>query len=114
MRALPPTGSRPKWLKKREQLIGLIERTIRRGIAAGIWHDPHPEFTAQFLLGMIRSAMLYGPPEPDRTALEAHVLRFLRAGLSAPVAESRKSPSTRTTKKSARRNAAGKRKPSRD
>ncbi len=35
--------------------------TLRRGVKQGVWHDAHPQLTAVFIPGLVRSARLFGP-----------------------------------------------------
>jgi AcrR family transcriptional regulator len=80
-RLLGPLKGKSKLAMKREELVAVIECTLRRGIRAGIWHDPRPELTAVFIPGFVRSAMLYGPVGLDEAALSKHILRLVRYGL---------------------------------
>jgi len=82
-RNVEPTNNRPRWEKKRRELGRVIEGAIRRGIAAGCWHDSHPEWTAQFIPGMVRSTVLYGGGHPSRKALARQILHYIEAGLLA-------------------------------
>jgi AcrR family transcriptional regulator len=80
-RLLGPLKGTNKLAMKREELVALVERTLRRGIRDGIWTDPRPELTAVFIPGFVRSAMLYGPAGFDEAALAKHILRVVRHGL---------------------------------
>ena len=73
--------SESDWQRKREELQGLIEDTIRRGTRTGELSDPHPELTAIFLPGMVRSAMLFGPKGTDEATVRDHIVRLLERGL---------------------------------
>jgi AcrR family transcriptional regulator len=70
-----------KWSSKRYEFKGLIESIIRRGIASGEFIDPHPELTARFIPGLVRSVLMEGPPNIDPQTLTEHILRFARAAL---------------------------------
>lgn len=83
MRNQAQASGRPKWVRKREELGQLIEGVIRRGIDEHGWRDPHPEWTAQYIPGMVRSVALYGSARPNREQLTRHVLGVLEAGLTA-------------------------------
>ncbi|HEX7011088.1 MAG TPA: TetR/AcrR family transcriptional regulator [Phycisphaeraceae bacterium] len=78
----PPSQSNPDWARKREELANLIEQTIRRGVAAGVFEDAHPVWTARFIPSMVRSVMLYGGPPDDPAILAQHIYGFLEAGLT--------------------------------
>ena len=70
-----------KWDEKRRELKGLIESIIRRGIRLGTFRDPHPQLTARFIPGLVRSIMIDGTDSVDRQILTEHILRFVRAAL---------------------------------
>jgi AcrR family transcriptional regulator len=67
--------------QQRRAMIGAIENILRRGVRQGIWFDPHPDLTANFIPGMVRAAILYGPKNVDENALVEQILRLLRQGL---------------------------------
>ncbi len=73
---------RPKWDARRRELKGLIESIIRRGIAQGIFHDLHPELTARYIPGFVRSALLDGIKTVEREVLADHILRFVMAAVT--------------------------------
>ncbi len=73
---------RAKWDAKRRELKGLIESIIRRGIGQGVFDDPHPEFTARYIPGLVRSVLLEGIETVDRKALTDHMLHFIRAAIT--------------------------------
>lgn len=70
-----------KWDEKRRELKGLIESIVRRGVYLGTLTDPHPELTARFIPGLVRSVMIDGTNSVDRQTLTEHILRFVRAAL---------------------------------
>jgi AcrR family transcriptional regulator len=70
-----------QWNSKRYELKGLIEAIIRRGIACGDFIDPHPDLTARFIPGLVRSVLMEGPQSIDSQTLTEHILRFARAAL---------------------------------
>jgi AcrR family transcriptional regulator len=72
----------PKWDAKRRELRGLIESIIRHGITLGVFIDSHPELTARYIPGFVRSALLYGIGTVDREDLTDHVLRFVKAAIT--------------------------------
>lgn len=74
---------RARWDTKRGELKALIESIIRRGIARGIFVDPHPELTARYIPGFARSVLLDGIETVDREVLTDHILGFVRAALTA-------------------------------
>ena len=84
MRTIPGWEAidRTRWDVKRRELKSLIETVIRLGIAQGIFVDPHPEFTARYIPGCVRSALLDGIETVDRKVLTDHILRFVRAAIT--------------------------------
>jgi AcrR family transcriptional regulator len=86
MRTVPrssvTTGS--QWGNKRIELKALIESIIRRGNAEGTFNDPHPELTARFIPGLIRSILIENPQPADAQTLTEHILRFVLSGLGTP------------------------------
>jgi AcrR family transcriptional regulator len=69
------------WNSKRDELKALIESIIRRGIACGEFIDPHPDLTARFIPGLVRSVFMENPQSIDPQTLTEHILRFARAAL---------------------------------
>jgi AcrR family transcriptional regulator len=72
-----------RWRPKREALTALIRDTIADGIARGELADPHPQLTALFVPGFVRSAMLFGPKDLDLDMLTEHILTLLMNGIRA-------------------------------
>lgn len=70
-----------KWDNRRQELKRLIESVIRKGIALGVFEDPHPELTARFIPGCVRSLMIDSIDAVNAEILTAHILRFVRAAL---------------------------------
>jgi AcrR family transcriptional regulator len=70
-----------QWNDKRYELKALIESIIRRGIVCGEFIDPHPDLTARFIPGLVRSVFMEGPQSIDPQTLTEHILRFARAAL---------------------------------
>jgi len=70
-----------RWKIKRGELKALVESIIRRGIAGGVFCDPHPELTARFIPGMVRSVLVEKPQSVDPRTLIDHILCFVRAAL---------------------------------
>jgi len=70
-----------RWDNERRELKKLIESVIRRGIEVGMFEDPHPELTARFIPGCVRSVMVDGIDSVDAPALTAHILRFIRSSI---------------------------------
>jgi len=71
------------WHKKRMELKSLIESIIRQGIRRKEFSDPHPELTARFIPGLVRSVMIEAVPIVDQETLTAHILRFVKAAIAA-------------------------------
>jgi AcrR family transcriptional regulator len=84
MRSGPRRNARDnaRWDGKRNELRALIESIIRRGIAVGEFVDPHPDLSARFIPGLVRSALMEGSLRIDAETLSAHILRFARGGLT--------------------------------
>ncbi|HEV8603771.1 MAG TPA: TetR/AcrR family transcriptional regulator [Tepidisphaeraceae bacterium] len=81
MRTVPQLTNHSGLLKMRKELSDLITKILRRGIRQGIWCDPHPELTAIFIPGMLRSAMLYGPRDLNEELLTQQIFRLVLAGI---------------------------------
>jgi AcrR family transcriptional regulator len=73
-----------RWKSKRSELKALMESIIRHGIDCGELNDPHPELTARFIPGMIRSVLVEKPRSVDPQTLIDHILRFIRTVLIKP------------------------------
>jgi AcrR family transcriptional regulator len=71
----------PEWNEKRLELRRLIETVIRRGVEQGVFEDPHPELTALYLPGLVRSIIPFTPDSLDVTTLYEHTLEFVLRGL---------------------------------
>jgi hypothetical protein len=81
-----------RWNSKRNELKALIESIIRRGIASGEFIDPHPDLTARFIPGLVRSVMMEGPQSIDPQMLTEHILHFARAALVNKSASTQQAP----------------------
>jgi AcrR family transcriptional regulator len=73
-----------RWAGKRREFKALIESIIRRGIDSGQFSDPHPELTARFIPGMVRSVLMEGRDSIEQQTLAEHILRFMRTALVCP------------------------------
>lgn len=73
-----------RWSIKRSELKSLITSIIRSGIASGEFVDPHPELTARFIPGMVRSVLMEGHQNVDPRVLTERILHVIRSGLMAP------------------------------
>ncbi len=71
------------WDEKRREVTDLIEGVIRRGVRVGYFCDPHPELTARFVLGMVRSSLLDRVVGQDQQVVSRHILRFLLSSLAS-------------------------------
>ncbi len=67
---------------RRVKLAAVIERTIRRGVRSGALKDAHPELTAEYLLGAVRGAMMFGPRGLDEKALAGHLADVVTRGVA--------------------------------
>jgi AcrR family transcriptional regulator len=83
MRTVPgrEAMNRTNWDNKRREFKGLIEAIIRNGIVEGIFSDPHPEWTARYIPGFVRSAFLDGIENVDRELLTDHILWFVKSAI---------------------------------
>ena len=70
-----------QWSQKRQELTGLIEAVIRRGVEQGVFRDPHPDWTARLIPGCVRSLMIDGHDPQDVPVMCEHILHFVRASL---------------------------------
>lgn len=70
-----------RWADERQELKGLIESVIRRGVAQGLFEDPHPELTARFIPACVRSMMVEAHDTVDAQTLTDHVLRVVLSGI---------------------------------
>jgi len=82
MRTSLSQGSRPKWIRKREELMHAVERVVRRGVKNGEWRDPHPEWTGNYITALVRSVMLFGTPPKNPETLVRHMHAFVINGLA--------------------------------
>jgi AcrR family transcriptional regulator len=70
------------WDAKRQELCGLIEQTIRQGIAAGELTDIRPDYTAVYIPSMVRALMSYVPKEAiDGAIFRQHMSSFILNGI---------------------------------
>ncbi len=68
----------------RQELAAIFQSIIEAGIEEGIFHDPHPDLTARFIPGFVRSAFIYGDNTFSVEELQSHILRYILAGLQQP------------------------------
>ena len=71
-----------EWRAKRLELWSSLEELIRRGIRQGVFEDPDPSLTAQYIPGMIRTACLFKARELEAGSLAEHAGRFILQGLA--------------------------------
>ena len=71
------------WGRKRMELKSLLESIIRQGIRQGEFTDAHPELTARFIPGLVRSVMIEADSFVDQQTLMTHILRFVKAALTS-------------------------------
>lgn len=71
----------PHLQSNRRALTELVVSILTDGIRRGEFDDPHPGITAQFVLGVVRSALLYPTADMTPKLLEDHVMRVLRRGI---------------------------------
>lgn len=70
-----------RWKEKRGELKALIVSIICSGNETGEFSDPHPELTARFIPGLVRSILIEGPQITDSGTLTEHILHFTRSAL---------------------------------
>jgi len=100
IRSAGPIVKDPRWPAKRQELVTLVERTIRRGNESGEFSDPHPEITALCIPVLMRSVMLFGPKGLDERVVSAQLSRLVEMGVC------RKDESGNGMKTHSRRNVA--------
>ncbi|MCC6680887.1 MAG: TetR/AcrR family transcriptional regulator [Phycisphaeraceae bacterium] len=83
MRFVPAPSRTSVRSARLQQLYDMLEQAIRRGVADGSLRDPHPELTALFIPGMLRSVMLFSKTLPSRKLLIEHLMRLITSGLLA-------------------------------
>lgn len=66
----------------RRRLGDLIKATLTRGNRAGDLHDPHPDFTANCVLGMVRSVFLFGPKDLEAAEITRRLVQFIEHGIA--------------------------------
>lgn len=81
IRSVGPATSDKALEAQRQQLVKLIELTIRRGVRQRELRDPHPELTALFIPACIRAAMLHGPRDVRPDVIVAQIMRVLGEGI---------------------------------
>ncbi len=65
----------------RRKVTERIQGVIERGVAAGVFVDPCPALTAQYLLSSVRAAFLYPPPNLSKELLAGHLMHVLQRGI---------------------------------
>ncbi len=85
MRTIPgwKADDRDRWDAKRREFKQMIESIIRDGIDLGYFDDPHPELTARYIPGFVRSALLDGNEQLDPQALTEHIVQFVKSAIIA-------------------------------
>ena len=84
MRMIPNWDStnRTEWESRRKEFRHLIETIIRKGIDQGYFEDTHPQLTAKYIPGLVRSALLDGIGTIDRQTLTDHILGFIKKAIT--------------------------------
>ena len=84
MRMIPNWDStnRTEWESRRKEFRHLIETIIRKGIDQGYFEDTHPQLTAKYIPGLVRSALLDGIETIDRHTLTNHILGFIKKAIT--------------------------------
>jgi AcrR family transcriptional regulator len=73
----------------RAGLSRAITGILRHGARSGEVVDPRPALTAEFVLGSVRAALLFGSPRAGKRAIARHLLRVLGRGVLARNEEQR-------------------------
>jgi AcrR family transcriptional regulator len=81
--SLQETFGSPDWGRKRAELRSLLESIIRQGIRQEEFTDAHPDLTARFIPGLVRSVMIEPVPRVGLKTLSAHIFHFVTAAISA-------------------------------
>jgi len=72
-----------QWTEKRMELRNKIEAVVRLGVERGVFIDPHPELTAHYLPGIIRSVSLFRPEGTSPETIVRHAQDFVLKALAA-------------------------------
>lgn len=85
MRTIPgwKADDRAKWDEKRKEFKIMIESVIRQGVDTGVFQDTHPELTARYIPGFVRSALLDGVDKFEADVLTDHISRFVLSAITA-------------------------------
>jgi AcrR family transcriptional regulator len=70
-----------RWREARAELTDLIRQTIADGVGRGEFRDSHPELTAVFVPGFVRSALLFGADGLEKQTLVDHILQVMFHGI---------------------------------
>ena len=81
MRAVGMPKEPELFVQKRQELFQLVRHTIEDGTARGELADEHPELTAAFIPGLVRSAMLFAPAELNQQTLTDQIFSLLTEGI---------------------------------
>ena len=66
---------------KRWEYNRLVESVIREGIDSGYFEDPHPDLTARYIPGLVRSALFDGLNTIDPKLLSDHMFRLVGSSI---------------------------------
>jgi len=81
MRTVGVPDASTRWDAKRRELTQLTEDVLRQGIAAGEITDPRPDWTAVYILAMVRAVMLYRPANVEAAKLSGHIVDVVLTGI---------------------------------
>jgi hypothetical protein len=81
MRSISQPKRHRQWAAKHRELCQLIESVIRRGIRRREFRDTHPEITALFVPGMVRSLFLFEPQKSRPEVIVNQIVTLLEHGL---------------------------------
>ena len=84
------SANRAEWESRRKDFRYLIETVIRKGMEQGYFEDTHPQLTAKYIPGLVRSALLDGIDTIDREVLTDHILGFIKKAIIVKEAPCRK------------------------
>ena len=66
---------------KRWEYNRLVESVIQEGIESGFFEDPHPDLTARYIPGLVRSALFDGVKTLDTKILSDHIFRLIGSSI---------------------------------
>lgn len=71
-----------EWLRRRAEIVALVEHTLEEAMAAGSVRRADPRIAAEMLLGMLRGVNRYRTPHDTLDALVAAVVEVFLCGMA--------------------------------